>query len=128
MTIVPLPKKLSIARFEVGLKKVLGYLLNLDHPEGGPKARFFTGHGFSPDDPVAFMNAIIDQAEVSEKGRHFAQREHGLHYIAMGAIKTPNGTDPLIRSVWKVEDADPTTAVLITAHPIAAKRAKPDTD
>ncbi|MEJ0070344.1 MAG: DUF6883 domain-containing protein [Pseudomonadota bacterium] len=36
-------------RLRVETKKVLEYLLNLDHEMGGPKAKFFKGVGFSEE-------------------------------------------------------------------------------
>lgn len=40
-------------------RKVREYLLNLAHPSGGSKARFFRARGFSPEDWRAFARALV---------------------------------------------------------------------
>ncbi len=37
-------------RATVARAKIERYLLNLDHPDGGGKARFFRGYGYTPLD------------------------------------------------------------------------------
>lgn len=39
--------------------KITEYLLNLKHPEGSPKAKFFTSLGFSVSDPATFIEAAL---------------------------------------------------------------------
>lgn len=40
------------------LKKITHYLLVPDHPEGGPKAKFFMACGYSHDNVTAFEAAL----------------------------------------------------------------------
>ncbi len=37
--------------------KIVFYLLNVDHPKGGPKARFFLSFGFDPTKPGIMADA-----------------------------------------------------------------------
>ena len=44
--------------FEIPDAKLVDYLLNPDHPNGGPKARFFLAFGFDARHPVVFAQAL----------------------------------------------------------------------
>ncbi|MGX7703302.1 DUF6883 domain-containing protein [Methylobacterium sp. Gmos1] len=44
---------------EVPGSKLVHYLLNVDHPKGGPKARFFLAFGFDPARPEVMAEALI---------------------------------------------------------------------
>ncbi|WP_245524468.1 DUF6883 domain-containing protein [Methylobacterium nonmethylotrophicum] len=44
---------------EVPGSKLVHYLLNVDHPKGGPKARFFLAFGFDPTQPETMAEALI---------------------------------------------------------------------
>jgi hypothetical protein len=84
--------------------KITKYLLNLDHPDGGPKARFFIGGGFSPDRPDELAAALK---------RHFldnkpTKREPGK----FGGEKVT-----MVRTVW-IKDEGQTVYQLCTAYPI----------
>jgi len=50
-------------RFRVPTAKLTEYLLNPRHPEGGSKARFFLGLGFSPEAPEDLAEAVLRHAE-----------------------------------------------------------------
>ena len=39
-------------------RRIREYVLNLDHPAGGPKARFFIGHGFTRDAWVLLRDSL----------------------------------------------------------------------
>jgi len=47
------------ARAEVPLPKVTEYLLNPSHPDGSPKARFFSRFGFSRNEPAVLVAALL---------------------------------------------------------------------
>jgi hypothetical protein len=44
----------------VPIEKITNYLLNLSHPDGGPKAQFFINGGFSGDRPELLALALLD--------------------------------------------------------------------
>ena len=58
------------ANFLFSHDKIAGYLLNLRHKQGGPKARFFLAFGFSLADPQTLGRAILDHAVEG----HFLER------------------------------------------------------
>ncbi|KQP61727.1 DUF6883 domain-containing protein [Methylobacterium sp. Leaf108] len=95
--------------------KIVGYLLNLHHALGGPKARFFLAFGFSVSDPETLGRAILDHAVPD----HFAGRVVGkagdIRLVYAGPIRTPDGRNPRIRTVWLAEAHN--TARFITAYP-----------
>lgn len=96
--------------------KIRRYLLNIDHPEGGAKARFFIARGFDPAAPGAFVEALLDHGRsrhlVSERAGPF-----GVKRVVEGPLSTPDGADPLVRSVWHRATGD-ALRMLVTAYPI----------
>lgn len=106
----PLPGTLTIPG-----DKASKYLLNLNHPKGGSKAKFFFHFGFSPDRLVEFADAIFAQA-VGARSFERYPTSFGLERIeCVGPVWTPSGRKPWIRTVWLV--TDPETASLVTAVP-----------
>ena len=96
--------------------KILEYLLNVDHPEGGSKARFFLSCGFSKDEPQDFIRELFWHASEDE----FVRAEHGLwgtKFIFEGMLITPDGRNPRIRSIWHRTHSG-SVAELVTAYPI----------
>ena len=99
--------------------KVAAYLLNIDHPEGGPKARFFIRVGFSPTSPETLRAALLDHParfEVSE-ARLTAM---GMNYAIDGPLSSPDGRDPWVRSVWRIPADE--APHLVTAYPARRRR------
>jgi hypothetical protein len=98
--------------------KVENYLLNLGHPDGGSKARFFVQFGFRREAWTVLAEAL---------GRH--AREHpvagsitdpdGVTYIVEGTLETPSARKPHVRSVWLVETGE-LAPRFITAYPLPA--------
>ncbi len=100
----------------VARDKITKYLLNLDHPTGGPKARFFIGGGFSPDAPKALAEALK---------RHFRENKPtvrepdglgGERLVIDAPMEVPDGRRPVVRSVWGIDEGE-TVARFITAYP-----------
>jgi hypothetical protein len=77
-------------RFFVLREKLVAYLLNPKHPEGGGKARFFMALGFAPDAPEALEVALLQHAqeaeEVSRQPGHLGQ---GLVLVLRGLLRGP---------------------------------------
>ena len=96
--------------------KVVRYLLNLDHPDGGPKARFFLGRGFCAADWESLADALCHHARCNPVSRIKATA-FATNYSLDCNLPTPDGSNPCIRTVWEVrpDDARPR---LITAHPL----------
>ncbi|KQP93853.1 hypothetical protein ASF60_14270 [Methylobacterium sp. Leaf113] len=96
--------------------KLVDYLLDLSHPRGGSKARFFLTFGFSRDRPMELADALADHVLRTE-GRPQNLTENGpTKLVFEGRLRAPNGREPWVRSVWQVE-ADG-VARLVTVVPL----------
>ena len=95
--------------------KLVSYLLDVSHVEGGPKARFFIGCGFDPAHPKAFADALAEHAIRFWPGRIKATR-FGAKHVLEGDLATSARGAVLVRAVWQIRpDA---RAWLVTAYPI----------
>jgi hypothetical protein len=99
----------------VAENKISGYLLDLRHPHGQAKARFFAARGFSAEQWAVMAAALrqhpIRNLVVSERATAFA-----VLYAVDCRCSTPDATDPCIRTVWEIRPGDPRPR-LITAYP-----------
>ena len=98
--------------------KVVDYLLAADHPEGGPKARFFRAHGFDPGAWERLAEALLVHGRT-----HDARPEpspFGTRYVVEGPLGTPGGRRPYIRTVWFVEREEPAPR-FVTAYPVRTR-------
>ena len=100
-------------------EKITEYLLNPGHRFGASKARFFTGFGFHLDDWETLARALSEHAQRHEVS---AERDTGFgpRYEVNGPLATPTGRDPLVRTVWQLDDGE-VAPRLITAYPIGAR-------
>jgi hypothetical protein len=102
---------------EVPRRKITEYLLNLDHPVGAPKARFFVGRGFRTDNPDELEAALIHHAcrgvvVGTEMNRW------GTKYVVGGRVDGADGAPMSLRSVWiQVTESDAPT--FVTAYPVS---------
>ncbi len=100
----------------VAEEKITHFLLCHSHEYGQSRARFFSRFGFHLDRWQEFADALIihgtryDVIEIEESNS-------GVKYVVNGAIETPDGRNPLVKTVWIV-DTGTDTPRLITAHPI----------
>lgn len=96
-------------------EKLTDYLLNLSHPRGEPKARFFLMFGFRLDDVGLFERALLAH------GRSYPattrMRKNGVSYAVDGALETPTGRWPSVRTVWARDDGEAAPR-LVTAYPL----------
>lgn len=99
--------------------KITGYLLDATHPDGGPKARFFLGHGFRAEDPETFRRALVEHAAVTEMTTMSGRG--GTKFVGVGPLRAPNGQLLSLMSVWALDDDQPPPR-LVTAYP-AGRRA-----
>ncbi|MBN2232965.1 MAG: hypothetical protein JW781_09135 [Deltaproteobacteria bacterium] len=100
---------------EVPKSKIVDYLLSARHPEGGPKARFFSGWGFTIEAWRVLALALINQVNEcdyinSEKGKY------GTKYTVVASIESPKGTTTPVKTVWMIAN-DMRHPRLITAYP-----------
>ncbi len=95
--------------------KLAGYLLNVTHPAGGPKARFFLAHGFSSDRPDDLRAVLIAHGHAHPVER-VQLAPHGSRYIVVGPLTLPDGAIRTVRTVWQF-DHGMDFPRLLTAHP-----------
>jgi hypothetical protein len=96
-------------------RKIRLYLLNVDHPKGGPKAVYFLARGFTLAAWEIMRDALIQQG-VSNPVVRMVDHPFGKRYTVECSCLTPDGSNPCIRSVWEVSPDDERPR-LITAHP-----------
>ncbi len=96
--------------------KITDYLLSVTHPDGRDKAAFFMAFGFSIDKPFQFEAARLQQAASNEVVKSISSK-FGVRYVIEAELETPDQRNPLIRSVWFIEN-DTEIPRLITAYPL----------
>jgi len=97
---LPNRKKASIKR-----EKITNYLLNIHHPEGGPKAKFFRKIGYDESKIREFEEVLLkigrgnNVTKVDKSRSSFV-----IKYIIDGIIVSPrNKKNHNIRTVWSIE-------------------------
>ncbi|HUT09918.1 MAG TPA: hypothetical protein VMY42_05445 [Thermoguttaceae bacterium] len=96
-------------------EKLTQYLLNVTHPVGSPKARWFMSLGYHPDNPDQLG---VDLLDIVRKSSDYVDEvtEFGVKYTVRGRLESPNGSLVHVRSVWITETATPQPR-LVTAYP-----------
>ena len=96
-------------------EKLADYLLNVTHPVGGPKARWFISLGYHPDSPDRLgddlLEIVRDSSEYVDKVTRF-----GVKYTVRGQLESPNGSRANVRSVW-ITETDMPQPRFVTAYP-----------
>lgn len=106
----------NIEQATVPEAKIREYLLSETHPDGREKAAFFKRFGFSLAEWEMLAQALLRHATESEVMR--ANRSwHGIKYIVEGRLVTPDERNPVVRSVWIIEEGG-IGARLVTAYPV----------
>lgn len=95
--------------------KVVEYLLNPAHPDNGGKAPFFVVLGFRREDWETLATALRRLA-FSFPVSQSMETIHGKKYIIDGAIETPSGKRPIVRTVWIIDKGEDVPR-LVTAYP-----------
>jgi hypothetical protein len=96
-------------------EKITEYLLNATHPDNGGKALFFAGIGFWRAGWRALANALLKLAQENEVVVS-VESSHGIKYIVDGALITPSGKSPTVRTIWIVDEGSENPR-LVTAYP-----------
>jgi hypothetical protein len=84
----------------IAVDKLTGYLLNVSHKRGGPKARVLLSVGCRSDNPQSLESALRAQ-HLSLDVTRTHDNAYGVVYEIEGPIKTPNGSR--FCSVWQVD-------------------------
>lgn len=96
--------------------KLLGYLLNPDHPHGLHKARYLGRFGFAASDADQLRDALLAHGRLHEVAT-VRQTGFGPRYAVEGQLLTPDGRNPLVRTVWQMDKGE-VAPRLITAYPL----------
>lgn len=96
--------------------KIVLYLLNDAHPRGKEKAKFFLRFGFSVAEWKVMEKALLDHAAAYEVASTLDTPE-GVNYAIEGALTTPDGRNPQVRTVWVIE-TDSEIPRFTTAYPL----------
>jgi hypothetical protein len=96
-------------------EKLSNYLLDLTHPVGGSKARWFLSLGYETTNPERLATDLL---AVVHRSADFEQEEtrFGTKYIVQGRLETPKGVLANVVTVWITEIAV-SKPRLVTAYP-----------
>ncbi len=106
--------RLTGARF-VEPGKITAYLLDPEHPKGGPKARFFLRFGFELATPWLLEDALCAHPDINDIV-DVSPTAFGTRSVIECHVATPDGRNPCIRSVW-ILDHGADRHRLVTAYP-----------
>jgi hypothetical protein len=95
--------------------KLFGYLLNPDHPQGTHKARYLARFGFTFTNLETARLALLEHSRTHEVTQ-VVQTGYGPRYVMEGILKTPDGRNPVVQTVWQM-DHGKVAPRLITAYP-----------
>jgi hypothetical protein len=104
-------------RAVVPQQKITGYLLSISHRDGHSKATFFLRFGFSANIWQELADALRQHA-IDYEISGVEASPFGTRYVIEGMIISPDGRNPMIRSVWFIEAGEETPR-FVTAYPLA---------
>ena len=96
--------------------KITEYLLSPTHSKGRDKAKFFHRFGFQLEHWQVLAEALRTHAQEYEWA-YTQDTSFGTCNIIDGALATPTGRQPMVRTVWIVETGT-TTPRLVSAYPL----------
>lgn len=108
----------------VAFAKVTHYLLNETHEDGKSKAAFFLHFGFSVARWETLRDALLAHASECDVAS-VLNTSRGKHYAVEGALITPSGRKPRVRTVWMIEDNSESPR-FITAYPLKTRKGSED--
>jgi hypothetical protein len=100
---------------EVPRAKIVAYLLSATHPSGRSKAGFFQRFGFTAGEWQVLADALRRHAADHGVGT-IEDSPFGKRYTIEGAIASPDGRNPVIRTVWFIERGT-SAPRFVTAYP-----------
>jgi hypothetical protein len=102
----------------VSRSKIGNYLLDLAHPIGGGKARFFLSFGFRREEWNLLADAFRKHAQENPVANSISDAD-GVTYLIEGPLETPSGRRPRLRTIWLIETGQ-LAPRFITSYPLAA--------
>jgi hypothetical protein len=107
-------------RATVANEKVTDYLLSRTHPRGREKAAFFARFGFQLTDWQALAGALAKHAQTADVFEEI-RTPRGTKFLLEGPIRSPDGRDPLLRSIWYI-DTKAEVPRFVSAYPLRKGR------
>jgi len=95
--------------------KIVRYLLDIDHPDGGSKARLLVSLGYSAVD-WRQLDADLRSMHLTEDYVVTSVTAWGVRYEVVAPITGPSSDAVLFRSVWQI-DLGTESPRLITMYP-----------
>lgn len=89
-------------RAVIAAEKIAGYLLNVSHKRGGPKAKLLLSVGYRADDPQRLESDLRAQHLSLDVTRR-SDNPYGVTFEIEGPIKTPTGRSVRFCSVWQID-------------------------
>jgi hypothetical protein len=106
----------NFQRAVVTQEKVIDYLLSDTHRDGRHKAIFLKRFGFRVEEWEGLVSALREHA-VEHDITRVEVSPYGQRYVIEGSIRSPDGRNPFIRSIWFIEAGDDTPR-FVTAYPL----------
>lgn len=97
-------------------RKITAYLLSPNHPDGSSKEKIFTAFGFSVENWETLANSLLRHV-IDQEVTKIEDSPFGTRYVVDGILFTPDNRNPLIRSVWFIEEGE-TIPKFVTAYPL----------
>ena len=89
-------------RAVIAADKLTGYVLNVSHKRGGPKARLLLSVGYRSDNSQ-LLESDLRLQHLSLEVTRTHHSAYGVVYEIEGPIKTPNGRSVRFCSVWQID-------------------------
>jgi hypothetical protein len=86
----------------IAVDKITGYLLNVSHKRGGPKARLLLSVGYRADVPQRLESDLRSQ-HLSLDVTRTSKNAFGVLYEIDGPVETPSGSVVRFCSVWQID-------------------------
>jgi hypothetical protein len=96
-------------------RKILDYLLSIDHPVGADKAAFFVAVGYAVADWTRLRDDLLEVARAGELVTEH-KTQFGIKYVVDGLVNAPAGRTVELRTVW-ITDEPAGAPRLVTAYP-----------
>lgn len=100
-------------------EKIVNYLLDPAHPDGGSKAAFFQQAGFDHEAWGTLAEALHQHAIENEMASE-AETQFGRKFIIEAELRSPGAGRPLVRSVWVILHGEKVPR-FVTAYPLKSR-------
>ena len=96
--------------------KIRDYLLSMESRRGRSKARYFIRFGFRREEWQQMADALLRHG-ASYAVVNIEETQYGPTYAVDGIIRTPDGRNPRVRTVWMIRYGE-NAPQFVTAYPI----------